>query len=125
MWKEPPWFTFQWKTSRVSKVYPLIERKLELIMAGKQRSRITMGNEYPPCFDGLTQYAAWLDASDPDTGSKPPPRRDWPNEPNYCRDCSGAYRSAMRQQGRCLFPNMQFVSSGDGEDAEIIGIAPE
>ncbi len=109
----------------MSKVYPLIERKLELIVAGQQRSRITVGTDFPPCFESRIQYEAWLDASDPETGSKPPPRRDWPNEPNYCRDCNQKDKNKMRRAGRCLFPDMTFVPFGEGEDAEIIGIAPE
>lgn len=110
----------------MSKVHPLIERKLELIVTGSQKAVITADKTaYPPCFEGRIQYEAWLDASDPETGSKPPPRRDWPNEPNYCRDCSPEGRNEMRKAGRCLFPDTIFITVGSGEDEEVVGISPE
>lgn len=101
----------------------LIQRKLEMIVSGSQSFAITMHGDYPPCFESTSQYEAWVDASDPETGAKPPPRPDWPGEPNYCRDCNAGYHREMRKQNRCLFPETVFVTSGEGEDEEVIGIS--
>lgn len=107
----------------MSETHPLILRKLELIVEGREkREAITVGaREYPPCFESLMQYRAWLEAADPDIGSQPPSRRDWPLEPNYCRDCNPDWRNEMRNTGRCLFPDTVFIEVGDDDDAEIVG----
>lgn len=100
----------------------LLNRKLKMILESKQRFAITRQGAYPPCFDGLEQYESWLSSSDPEMGSKPPPRTGWPGEPNYCRDCNPEYHKKMRRQKRCLFPSTKFVVSGKGEDEEVIGV---
>ena len=100
----------------------MIQRKLEMIVDGRQCDPICHGRMYPPCFESLEQYQGWLDASDPELGSKPPPRTDWPGEPNYCRDCTPWLHKEMREQDRCLFPSTVFVLSGEGEDEELIGV---
>jgi len=104
-------------------MHPAIMRKLELIVLGKQRDEaITVDTrQFPPCFESKRQYENWIDAVDPEMGSQPPARRDWPKEPNYCRDCNSCYRNQMRQQSRCLFPDTVFVTVGEGEDEEIVG----
>ena len=100
----------------------MIQRKLEMISLGMQNEPICWGKMYPPCFESLEQYRGWMDASDPELGSKPPPRTDWPGEPNYCRDCSPRLHREMRKQNRCLFPSTTFITSGEGEDEELIGV---
>ncbi len=103
--------------------HPAIARKLELIVEGREKDEaITVGSGLvPPCFDSKRQYRDWLIAADPEMGSQPPARRDWPHEPNYCRDCNREDRNKMRQAGRCLFPDTIFVVVGSGEDEETIG----
>jgi hypothetical protein len=96
-------------------------RKLELIVEGGQAEPIMVGALYPPCFESLTQYRAWVDSTDPELGSEPPPRKDWPGEPNYCRDCNRGNRNNMRQAGRCLFPDTVFITVGTGQDEEVVG----
>ena len=96
-------------------------RKLELIVEGGQGESITVGVLYPPCFESLEQYHAWVDSTDPEMGSEPPPRKDWPGEPNYCRDCNRGYSIKMRVARRCLFPDTVFIAVGAGEDEEIVG----
>ncbi len=109
----------------MSDTHPLVLRKLELIVEGREKDEaITVGTKvYPPCFESFIQYEAWLDAADPDVGSQPPVRKDWPKEPNYCRDCGSRGRNEMRLAGRCLFPDTVFIESGTGEDAELIGVS--
>ena len=107
----------------MSETHPAILRKLELIIEGREKDEaITVGHFLvPPCFDSRQQYHDWLEAADPELGSQPPARRDWPLEPNYCRDCNRCNRNEMRLAGRCLFPDTVFVTVGTGEDEEVIG----
>jgi hypothetical protein len=103
----------------------LIQVKLELIVRGDEKNkRITGPGEHPPCFKSLRQYEAWKKAASADVGSPPPVRKDWPKEPNYCRDCmpdGPRGRNQMRLEGKCLFPNTIFEEVGDGEEREIVG----
>lgn len=107
----------------MSNTHPLILRKLNLIIEGGEKTEaITVGiNAYPPCFESRRQYEAWLSAADPETGSQPPSRRDWPKEPNYCRDCNAQGRNEMRLAGRCLFPDTVFIEVGEDLDVETVG----
>ena len=109
----------------MSKTHPAIMRKLELIVEGKNKTAaITSPRLPPPCFESRSQYENWLDAVDPEMGSQPPARRDWPKEPNYCRDCNNGARNELRNEGRCLFPSTVFITVGEGEDEELVGTAP-
>ncbi len=99
----------------------LIIRKMELIATGCTSARITSPSEKPPCFENLGQWKAWLAAVEPETGSPPPKRNDWPNEPNYCRDCTRERRNEMRYINRCLFPNTVFIEVGEKDDKETVG----
>ena len=106
----------------MSKIHPLIMRKMELIVeSNPEVAKITGPGEHPPCFESLEQYHKWLEAVDPELGSPPPLRKDWPKEPNYCRDCNAAGRNEMRKQGRCLFPSTVFIEVGEGDDIEVVG----
>jgi hypothetical protein len=78
--------------------------------------------EHPPCFGSVDEYEAWLAAASKETGHPPPARRQWPGEPNYCRDCTSLFRNLMRQDGRCLFPRTRFEIFGEGEDEEVVGV---
>jgi hypothetical protein len=103
------------------KVHPVIMRKLELIIDGREDQPITPYGQCPPCFESVAQFRSWIEASDPELGAAPPLRRDWPSEPNYCRDCTKEHRNEMRANGRCLFPRTRFIEVGSGEDAEVVG----
>lgn len=105
----------------MSSIHPLVMRKLELIVDGKEDQPITREGEHPPCFQSTEQYNAWIDASDPELGACPPPRNEWPAEPNYCRDCTKEGRNEMRDMGRCLFPRTRFITVGTGDDSEVVG----
>lgn len=103
---------------------PVIMRKLELIVEGKRKDMWITGGVtgmYPPCFESMRQYHDWIDAADPELGSQPPARKDWPHEPNYCRDCTAEHRNEMRQAGLCLFPETVFIVVGEGVDEEMVG----
>ena len=96
--------------------------KLELIVRNQSKSkRITGPGEYPPCFASLAQYESWKKAAEKMDGAPPPVRRDWPKEPNYCRDCTAKYRNAMRSKNRCLFPSTIFVDVGEKDEKETVG----
>lgn len=98
--------------------------KLELIVSNSSKEkRITGLNEHPPCFNDVTQYQHWQDAAEKLEGAPPPVRKDWPKEPNYCRDCTAGYRNRMRDENRCLFPSTVFVSVGEKDELEIVGIS--
>lgn len=100
----------------------LIMVKLGLIIAGKQKSKpITGLSEHPPCFESKAQYDGWLHAAEKTDGAPPPVRKDWPMEPNYCRDCLPCHRNKMRHAGKCLFPSTIFVEVGEKEEKEIVG----
>ena len=98
--------------------------KLELIVRGQQKQkRITGPGEHPPCFESQEQYEQWKKAAAEVEGAQPPVRKDWPKEPNYCRDCTRAHRNEMRQLNKCLFPNTTFVEVGEGDERETVGVS--
>lgn len=98
--------------------------KLELIVSNQTKAkRITGPGEFPPCFESLYQYQRWHKAAERMDGSPPPVRKDWPHEPNYCRDCMANHRNKMRKQNRCLFPGTVFVEVGEGDEKEIVGVS--
>ena len=100
----------------------LIMVKLELMAQGLRKSkRITGPREHAPCFESNYQYEQWREAAFRMDGAPPPVRKDWPKEPNYCRDCCPAGRNEMRKAGKCLFPSTIFIEVGDGEDKETVG----
>ncbi len=96
--------------------------KLNMIVANQSKlKRITGSGEFPPCFESLYQYQQWHKAAERTDGSPPPVRKDWPHEPNYCRDCMATHRNKMRKQNRCLFPSTVFIEVGEGDEKEIVG----
>jgi len=102
-----------------------IMRKLVLLVEGKQKTAaITISTtQHPPCFESKVQYENWLEAVDPEMGSPPPARRDWPKEPNYCRDCNNDQRLRMCGELKCLFPDTKFIIVGTGDDREVVGVS--
>ena len=105
-------------------MYDPIMRKMQMIVFDED-GPITLAGEHPPCFESQQQWHSWLEAVDPELGSPPPPRKDWPSEPNYCRDCTLQNKLEMCKQGRCLFPDIKFIEVGDhAEDKEIVGVSP-
>lgn len=104
----------------------LILVKMRLIVQGaEQDKRITGPNEHPPCFESQYQYDQWTKAAEKMDGAPPPVRKDWPKEPNYCRDCSACYRNRMRNENRCLFPDTVFVDIGEGQEVETVGVSKD
>ncbi len=96
--------------------------KLDLIVKGLELEEpITNPGDHPPCFESLYQYHQWMKAAERMDGAPPPVRKDWPREPNYCRDCMPNHRNIMRKNNKCLFPNTIFVEVGEGEEKEIVG----
>jgi hypothetical protein len=95
-----------------------------LLATGQEKDEPVSSLECPPpCFESSKQYAEWVDLE----GSAPtPPRKDFPAEPNYCRDCSPEGQAAMKKAGRCLFPLVRFqpMKNPDGE-GELVGYTPK
>lgn len=104
------------------KIHPLIERKLAMIVEGRDGDPIVGPGEHPPCFDTVKSYHDWLEALEntKQIGVPVPPRKKWPGEPNYCYDCSNEHRNRMRAAGRCLFPSTMFIAGKDDPD-ELVG----
>lgn len=86
-------------------------------------SQITTVNDYPPCFESAAAYRQWLILS---CSAPTPLRKDFPAEPNYCRDCTPEGQAKFHAEGRCLFPMVRFqaVKDADGDD-EIVGYTPK
>jgi len=103
---------------------PMLEKLLLLAADKSKEKRITGPGEFPPCFDSLFQYMGWKRAAEKVDGAPPPARRDWPKEPNYCRDCTAGYRNKMRDANRCLFPSTVFVDIGEKDERETVGVSP-
>lgn len=102
----------------------LILRKMMMIVASEKGQPITREGEHPPCFESLAQWRTWLEAVDPEMGSPPPPRRGWPGEPNYCRDCTREHKQRMCAEFRCLFPSTKFIEVGESpDDKETVGVS--
>lgn len=94
----------------------LVTKAAEIVATGMQRKYpITTPRDYPPCFDSQKQYADWLEAN---AGYSPRERPDFPKEPNYCRDCSQAYKDRMVAENRCIFPEIIFKQVRDVEGEE-------
>ena len=109
----------------ISRMSDLILRKMHMIAFDEEGGPITKPGEHPPCFESLQQWRAWLEAVDPEMGSPPPPRKDWPGEPNYCRDCTIEHKRQMCAEHRCLFPDIKFIEVGENaEDKEVVGVSP-
>lgn len=85
--------------------------------------QITSVEDYPPCFESSAAYRQWLLLA---ASAPPAKRKDFPAEPNYCRDCLPAGQKYFAQRGRCLFPMVRFqgVKDADG-DEEIVGYTPK
>ena len=95
-----------------------------MLAEGESNKPITRDGEYPPCFHSLRSYQDWKEACQhaEGTGVSLTTRKTFPTEPNYCQECSPEHRNQMRKEGRCLFPNTIFISDGEGEDEELIGV---
>lgn len=94
-----------------------------LATGGEKREQITTLKEHPPCFDSPKHYEQWLRLA---SASPPPTRKDFPVEPNYCRDCSVEGQRKFINEGRCLFPMVRFqgITDPDG-DEEVVGYTPK
>jgi hypothetical protein len=102
----------------------LLLRKAE-ILATKTESyeQITSVNDYPPCFESAAAYRQWLILS---ASAPTPMRKDFPAEPNYCRDCTPEGQERFLAEGRCLFPMVRFQAARDVDgDEEIVGYTPK
>lgn len=95
-----------------------------ILAAGSEEAeQITSLAEPPPCFDGRDQFKGWLRLA---AVAPPPRRKDFPAEPNYCRDCTPEHQDEMKKQGRCLFPMVRFQIIKDHEgDEEVVGYTPK
>lgn len=62
----------------------------------------------PACFDTDKQYRDWLAMA----------RLSRPGADGHCADCTQQYQAQMLSEGRCGYPDVQFV-----EDKEVIKCA--
>lgn len=102
-----------------------LELRASFMLATKteKTGAITSPDMPPPCFASPMQFQKWKDLA---AASPPPPRKDFPNEPNYCRDCSPEGQRLMKEQGRCLFPMVRFRTIRDPEgEEELVGYTPK
>jgi hypothetical protein len=70
--------------------------------------RLTAPGETPPCFKlSGANYDQWL-ATASLLGATVPYRYDMPGEPNYCWDCTSAFKGKAKAAGVCRFPGTRF-----------------
>jgi hypothetical protein len=99
-------------------------RAATLIAEGSEKDEpISSVDCPPPCFSSSRQYQEWLELESSAPVSK---RKDFPAEPNYCRDCSPEGQAEMRAAGRCLFPLVRFQPKTNPEgEHEVVGYTPQ
>jgi len=88
--------------------------------------KLTHAGQEPPCFEMAdTSYEEWLKAASVDNHTMPPIRLDMPGEPNYCADCTVAFRGRAIAAGKCQFPNVIFEGRKDWltKEVEIVGVS--
>ena len=88
--------------------------------------RLTRTGESPPCFEMAdVSYTEWLKAASASEKSMPPIRLDMPGEPNYCADCTPAFRGRAIAAGTCRFQNLRFEKRKDWitKEDELIGVS--
>ena len=75
----------------------------------------------PACFKlAGTDYKEWLKHA---CDSPPPVRYDMPGEPNYCYDCTAAFKLRAQAAGRCRFPNTRFEHTKNLGEMETVGVS--
>jgi len=99
-------------------------RAAHLLATRSEKFRpITSVDNPPPCFESGSAYKQWLMLA---ASAPPPARKDFPAEPNYCRDCTREGQKTFKEQGRCLFPMTRFQEVKDVEgDEETVGYTPK
>jgi hypothetical protein len=74
----------------------------------EQLPKFTEEGDAPPCFEEFrVPFDAWLSSASL-LGATVPYRYDMPAEPNYCWDCTPAFKRDATAAGKCLFPNTRF-----------------
>lgn len=69
------------------------------------------GEDYPPCFDNLDQYKAWIELAKETFGEVV--------EAAFCTDCTVKFKLRMMREDRCVYPDTFFVMT---EEGEIVGL---
>ena len=75
----------------------------------------------PPCFEPL-QWNRWREALYKEEQRGNPKRDPLPPSSSYCTDCTAEYQQRMCTAGKCLHPDVTFVSGGHGF---VDGVRPE
>lgn len=86
--------------------------------------RLTPEGGSPPCFKRLrVSFDAWLSSASM-LGATVPYRYDMPAEPNYCFDCTPAFKKFAQARGLCQFPNARFerARTMNPDEAETPGV---
>lgn len=52
-----------------------------------------------------------------------PYRLSMPTEPNYCHDCTPAFKEDMEALGACIFPNTRFEEVKELGESVVVGIS--
>lgn len=104
-----------------------LERELKTYGISLQKlPRKTSPANPPPCFEAADcSYEDWLSTASAHEKSMPPVRLDMPGEPNYCYDCTPAFRAKAMKAGTCIFGNVRFESRKDWltKEPELVGVS--
>lgn len=82
----------------------------------------TRPNGGPPCFRlAETSYPDWLAQSS--LTFEMPYRLSMPAEPNYCHDCTPAFKAEMVALRACIFPDVTFEQVKELGESDIAGMS--
>lgn len=77
----------------------------------------------PPCFRlGGASYKDWLAQASVEFDMLPY-RLSMPAEPNYCYDCTPAFKAEMQAKKACLFPDVTFEEVDEIGEQALVGVS--
>ncbi len=96
-------------------------RAVGIVVEGAQVKTRPSGG--PPCFRlGGASYKDWLSQASVEFDTLPY-RLSMPAEPNYCRDCTPAFKAQMLKINACIFPSVTFEEVDELGERALVGMS--
>jgi hypothetical protein len=100
-----------------------LNRQLKKIGVVVQHTAKLAPNAGPPCFRVAgASYYEWM-AQASMAYETLPYRLSRPEEPNYCHDCTPAFKAEMLAVKACLFPNVTFETAKEFGESVTVGMS--
>lgn len=100
-----------------------LNRKLRTIGVAVEGAPVkTRPSGGPPCFRlGGASYKDWLTQASIEFDTLPY-RLSMPAEPNYCYDCTPAFKAQMLKINACIFPDVTFERTEELGESVLVGM---